>query len=121
MSNMGAQALLESDVAILKEIISDSAVLSVSTTDEEEVNTLPLPLDAVVPTLVDIPFRKADTLTKRLGIGRTTSKYKVLVLLCMISMFFQVVLSILSSIFVKLKLKPLYRSEVFTQISKSNF
>jgi len=120
MNNMGTQALLESDVATLKETIGDGAVLSVSTTDKEGVNTLSLSLDAVVPTLVDIPFRKADTLTKRLGIGRTTSKYKVLVLLCMIDMFFQAMLSILSSILVKLRLKPLYRSEVFTQISNSN-
>ncbi|MGA2309795.1 MAG: polysaccharide pyruvyl transferase family protein [Candidatus Bathyarchaeia archaeon] len=120
MNNMGTQALLESDVSALREIAGNDVLLSVSTTDEAGVKKLSLGLDAVVPNLVDIPFRKADDLAIRLKISRSSSKYKALTFLLTIYMLFQVELSILSAILVKMRLKPLYRSKVFDRICNCN-
>jgi polysaccharide pyruvyl transferase WcaK-like protein len=120
MSNMGTQALLESDVLALREIAGNDVLLSVSTTDEAGVKNLQLALDSVVPSLVDIPFRKADDFAKRLRISRRSLKYKALAFLCMIYMFFQVELSILSVILVKMRLRSLYRSKVFDRICNCN-
>ena len=60
MNNKGTQALLSSDVFVLKEIVKDDVYISVSTTDVEGVKRLGLPIDAVLPTIHDLPYEKAD-------------------------------------------------------------
>ena len=116
MSNKGTQALLESDVSAIRAIVKDDVSFSVSTTDAEGVKRLTLSLDAIVPTIVDIPFKRADILSKRLEIARNKFQYKVLVVGCLIYMFIQTMLSLLSVIFIKMRLKPFYRSGVLKRM-----
>ena len=48
MNNKGTQALLSSDVGVIKEIVSRCSI-SISTTDIDGVNKLNLPVDSVLP------------------------------------------------------------------------
>jgi len=115
MNNKGTQALLISDVSLLKTFLKDPSI-SVSTTDVEGVKDLNLPLEAVVPTIVDIPFKKADALSKRFKIGRSGLKYKLLIISGLLLMFIQVLLSLISALFIKMGLKPIYRGEVLKRM-----
>jgi len=115
MNNKGTQALLISDVSLLKTFLKDPSI-SVSTTDVEGVKDLNLPLEAVVPTIVDIPFKKADALSKRFKIGRSGLKYKLLIISGLLLMLIQVLLSLISALFIKMGLKPIYRGEVLKRM-----
>ncbi len=115
MNNKGTQALLISDVSLLKTFLKDPSI-SVSTTDVEGVKDLNLPLEAVVPTIVDIPFKKADALSKRFKIGRSGLKYKLLIISGLLLMLIQVLLSLISALFIKMGLKPVYRGEVLKRM-----
>ena len=115
MNNKGTQALLISDVSLLKTFLKDPSI-SVSTTDVKGVKDLNLPLEAVVPTIVDIPFKKADALSKRFKIGRSGLKYKLLIISGLLLMLIQVLLSLISALFIKMGLKPVYRGEVLKRM-----
>ena len=117
MNNKGTQALLISDVSLLKKFYGDSSI-SVSTTDVEGVKSLRLSLEVIVPTIADIPFKKADALGRRFGIGRDRLGYKLLIIAGLMFMFIQVMLSLISASLIKLGLKPIYRSEVLKRIKE---
>ena len=112
MVNKGTQALLKSDVSILREILGEDIILSVSTTDVNGVKRLNLPLNAVLPPLVDIPYEKADFYAKRLGFTRADLSYKVFAAGSLILMFFQILLSAFSAFLEKLGLRGIYRAHV---------
>ena len=76
MANKGTQALLCSDVSIIRSIAGDDVAISVSTTDITGVRKLGLPLADVLPATVDIPYEKADLLAKRFGYTRNSFRYK---------------------------------------------
>lgn len=118
MNNKGTQALLKSDIAVMKEIFNGDVHFSVSTTDIKGVERLNLPLDAVLPPTVDIPYEKADLFAKKFGIERGNGKYKLFALASLIYTFIQVVLSIFSAVLVEAGLKGCYRSEVLEHVQK---
>jgi polysaccharide pyruvyl transferase WcaK-like protein len=120
MNNKGTQALLSSDVLVLKEIVRDDISISVSTTDVEGVKKLHLPIDAVLPTILDLPYEKADSLTKRLKLSRTSLKYKVFAVGALIIFFAQTMFSLTSVILTKIGLPAIYRKEVIKYINKSD-
>jgi polysaccharide pyruvyl transferase WcaK-like protein len=120
MNNKGTQALLSSDVLVLKEIVNDDVSISVSTTDVEGVKKLGLPIDTVLPTIIDLPYEKADRLTKRLKISRTSPKYKGFAVGALLLFFAQAVFALVSVASSKIGLPALYRKDVIKSISESN-
>lgn len=65
MNNKGTQALLKTDVSVIKELVRN-VTISVSTTDEEKVKAL-YPSMAIFPPLIDIPYERADFLPRKQG------------------------------------------------------
>jgi len=120
MNNKGTQALISSDVSTLREIIDDDVTISVSTTDVEGVRKLGLPLTAVLPTLLDVPYEKADRMTKRLGVSRSSLKYKALAIAALFLMIVQTLLAFISASLARIGLTPPYRKEVFHSICESD-
>jgi len=118
MNNKGSQALLKSDIAVMKEIFCDDVHFSVSTTDVEGVRKLGLPLDAVLPPVVDIPYERADFFARKLGYERRSREYKVFALASLVFMVFQAALSVFSAVLVKVGLKGFYRSEVLEHVKR---
>ena len=112
MNNKGTQALFKSDFNTIKEITNKETFVSVSTTDIEGVKRLNLPMNAVLPPMVDIPYDKADQLIRKFGVTREDIRYKVYVLALLGYMFLQIPLTLLSIFFMKLGLKAFYRSSV---------
>jgi polysaccharide pyruvyl transferase WcaK-like protein len=117
MTNKGTQALLKSDFYILSEIRKD-AEISISTTDIDGVKGMNLPLNAILPPLIDIPFVKADMWTKKSGYNRGSFRYKVYVMACLIQMFIQIVLSLISATLCIKGIKPFYRTEAMSHLKK---
>jgi hypothetical protein len=70
MANKGTQALLISDISAIRSIVKGDVAFSVSTTDIEGVNRLNLPLAAVLPSTIDIPYEKADYYAQKHGFTR---------------------------------------------------
>jgi len=118
MNNKGTEALLKSDIAIIREILNGDVHFSVSTTDVEGVRKLNLPLDAVLPSVVDIPYEKADFFARKLGYRRVSLSYKACALASLVLMFIQIPLSIFSAFLVRIGLKGFYRSEVLDKMKK---
>ena len=116
MDNKGSEVLLRSDISVIKEVAKGDVSLSVSTVNVEGVKKLNLPLDAVLPTIADIPYKTADRLARKSGISRNTLKYKAFAIASLIYMFIQTMLSVISAVFTKLGLKAFYRSEVLTHM-----
>jgi colanic acid/amylovoran biosynthesis protein len=119
MNNKGTQALLTSDVLVLDETVNGASI-SVSTTDIDGVKKLGLPLSRLLPPVVDIPYDKADQLSKRFGFERKGLSYKILTLALLILMAVQIMLSLFSVILSKIGFKALYRSEVIESIKNCN-
>jgi len=119
MNNKGTQALFSSDVAIIKEISRDASV-SVSTPDICGVQKLGLPLDHILPPMVDIPYDKADQICKSRGRGRSSFYYKGLTLAILVLMPVQTTLSLLSVMLSRVGLKPIYRSNIIEQMKSSD-
>ncbi|MBS7633141.1 polysaccharide pyruvyl transferase family protein [Candidatus Bathyarchaeota archaeon] len=115
MDNKGSEVLLRSDIAVIKDILKDVS-LSVSTVNVEGIKKLNLPLNAVLPTVANVPYKTADSLARRSGINRNTLKYKAFAVASLIYLFIQTILSIISAILTRLGLKTFYRSEVFNCI-----
>jgi colanic acid/amylovoran biosynthesis protein len=119
MNNKGTQALVSSDVFVIKEIVNGSSV-TLSTTDVDGVERLNLPVEKVLPPVVDLPFDKADQLSKQFGFERGSVSYKILTLAMFILMVFQTVLLFFSIVLRKAGLRAFYRSEVIEHIKNSN-
>jgi len=111
MCNKGTQALFKSDIQIINSITSDVS-LSVSTTDAEGVRRLGLPLQAILPPMVDIPYERADGFAKRFAIERDDPRYVAITFAALILMFLQVLLTLFSVVEAQLGLKPSYRNAV---------
>lgn len=120
MANKGTQALLTSDIAVLRDIVNREIHFSVSTTDIEGVKRLNLSLDAVLPPLVDIPYERADVFAKRFGFTRDSVTYKVFAVGSLMLMSIQALASAISAVFVKLGLKGFYRAEVLKAMKGSH-
>ena len=120
MNNKGTQALLSSDVFVLKEIVKDDVSISVSTTDVEGVKRLGLPIDAVLPTILDLPYEKADRLARKLGISRSSPKYKGFAVGALLLFFVQTVFALVSVVLHRIGLPAFYRKEVIKSISESD-
>ena len=115
MNNKGTQALISSDVSVIKEIAND-ALISVSTTDIAGVKKLDLPLNKILPPMVDIPYDRADQTSKSLGFGRSGFSYKFLTLALLILMPVQTVLSFFSVLLSKFGFRAVYRKEVIEHV-----
>jgi len=120
MANKGTQGIFKSDVTILRELTENNISISVSTTDINGVKQLGLSLDSILPSMVDIPYEKADAYAKKNNYDRDNIKYKLYAIQSLIFMFFQASLSVLSAILLKLGLTPFYRKDVLENIKNSN-
>jgi colanic acid/amylovoran biosynthesis protein len=120
MANKGTQALLMSDISVIRSVLDDNVVLYVSTVDVEGANRLDLPVDAVLPPLVDIPYERADRFAKRYGCDRSSLKYRMFAGASLGVMLFQIVSVVFSSFLAKIGLKPFYRAEVLERMRGSD-
>ncbi len=120
MNNKGTQALFKSDVEAIKSIFKKNLSVSVSTTDIEGVKRLDLPLDAVLPPMVDLPYDRADQLIRKVGGNRTDLRYKRYASSFLLYMLLQIVLTVCSIFLVKLGLKALYRHAVVDCVRHSD-
>ena len=87
MANKGTQALLASDIFLIKRIANDNVDISVSTTDVAGVKKMNLPIKEVTYPMVDIPYEKADVYAKRFGYKRQSIRYKLSALASFFNMF----------------------------------
>jgi len=120
MANKGTQALFMSDVSTIRSIVKSGVAICVSTVDVEGVKRLGLSLDAVLPPFVDIPYEKADSYAKRLGIGRDSFKYKLRALASLVFVLGQAMSIVFSACLVKLGLGALYRAETLKHMKESD-
>jgi polysaccharide pyruvyl transferase WcaK-like protein len=117
--NKGAQALLKSDISIIKDLLGSDAVISVSAVDPEEIRLMFPVVNEVVCPLVDIPHDKADMIARKFGYKRNGLRYKAAVVSNLVWMPVQIALCVLSSVLAKARIGPLYRSAAIDQIRKS--
>jgi len=120
MANKGTRALLMSDVSVIKDVVKGDVAFSVSTTDVEGVKRLNLSLNAVLPPMVDIPYERADFFARRFGYTRDSFTYLAFAVASLFFMFVQMILSVISAVFVKLGLKGFYRREVLRCVKDCN-
>jgi polysaccharide pyruvyl transferase WcaK-like protein len=116
MNNKGTQALLKSDVEVIKDIVKRDVSFSFSTTDVEGVRRLFNDSNCVFPPIIDIPYEVADSYAKKLGFVRGSLRYKAFAFASLFFMFVQMFLSVISAVLVRAGLKPLYRSALFRAI-----
>jgi len=119
MNNKGTQALICSDVSVLRQAFKGISI-SVSTTDIDGVKKLNLPVNRVLPPMVDIPYDKADQISKKLGFNRSSHFYKILTIALLVLIPIQILLSLISVILTKIGIKPAYRKEVVESIRNCN-
>ena len=112
MNNKGTQALIGSDIHVIKEIVPSPSI-SVSTTDVDGVKRLNLDITNVLPPIIDIPYELADQIARKFGYGRNGYQYKLLALAALFYMPIQIFFSICSIGLVKLGATTPYRSHVF--------
>lgn len=120
MNNKGTQALLKSDISLIREVLK-GVTFSISTTDVEGVKRL-LSLGAheVFLPMVDIPYERADLLAKKLDFPRNSIKYKAFALENLFLMFVQMALSAFSSVLFKAGLRPFYRRSLLESLKNSD-
>ena len=116
MKNRGTQALITTDVKIIKKITDYGSDVSISTTDINGVKNLSLPVENIVPPFVDIPFEKADDLLRKLGYKSRNINYLIFSLFYFLSMIMQSLITIFSSLFFKIGIKPIFKSDLFNII-----
>jgi len=119
MNNKGTQALIGSDIHVIRETVPNSSI-SVSTTDVDGVKQLNPHLDSVLPPIIDIPYELADDIARRFGYGRNGYQYKLLALAALLYMPIQIFFSICSIGLVKLGFKAPYRSHVVESMKASD-
>ncbi len=115
MNNKGTQALIGSDVHVIKEIVPYASI-SVSTTDVDGVKRLDLDIQNVLPPIIDIPYELADQIARKSGYSRNGYQYKLFALAALFYMPIQIFFSICSIGLVKLGTTPPYRSRVFESL-----
>jgi len=120
MDNKGSEVLLRSDISVIRQVVKDDVSLSVSTVNVKGVKKLNLPLNDVLPQMVDVPYKTADNLARRARVNRNTYKYKAFAVASLIYMFIQTTLSIISAVLMKLGLKVFYRSDVLAHMKNSD-
>jgi len=119
MSNRGTQALLTSDVFVIKEMLK-SASICVSTGDITGVKKLNLPIESVLPHTVDIPYEKADEVSKIHGYKRESFFYKAFSISAFFMMIVQTILLLSSIILEKVGLRAIYRGDLVRNIKNSD-
>ena len=119
MKNKGTQALLLSDVFLVRNTLGYDTTFSISTSDVEGVRKL-LPQAHVFPTFVGIPYEVADLYALRRGIGRDSIKYKAVALIALLAMPLQVLLSVFSALFVKAGLPTVYNADLLKDLKDSD-
>jgi polysaccharide pyruvyl transferase WcaK-like protein len=119
MDNKGTQALICSDVKVISDAEKDASI-SISTSDIHGVKKLGLNVVQVLPSMVDIPLRKADQVFKALNLKRRGAFYKIITLGSFMLMPLQIFFSLFSVLFAKIGLRPLYRRDVINRIKNSN-
>lgn len=119
MNNRGTQALISSDVHAIKTIFENSHI-TISTTDENGVYNLNLPVNTITSPIIDIPFEKADQLLRKQKEKSRGVKYMFISLFYFIFMFIQASLSIFSAIFLKIGLKPFFREKILHSLNESD-
>jgi len=112
MNNKGTQALFDSDVNIVCGLSDADVSATVSTPDIEGIRKLNLPLDKILPPMVDIPYDKADQMINSVNGARTDLRYKWYFFAVLLFMFVQISLALFSVLLFKLGLKPIYRGDV---------
>ena len=119
MNNKGTQALICSDVSVLHKAFKGISI-TVSTTDIDGVEKLNLPVKRVSPPMVDIPYDKADQISKKLGFDRSSYFYKILTIALLVLIPVQISLALGSVVLTKIGFKRVYRKEVIESIKNSN-
>jgi len=119
MNNKGTQALLKSDVSLIKELFGDDVIFSVSTTDVEGVRGFGC-FEKVFPPLIDIPYEKADFYARRMAFSRSSLRYKLIAVAYLLWMLIELALAMLSTVFVRVGLKPPYRGDLLMEIKSSS-
>lgn len=117
-TNKGTQALLNSDVSTIRKIMGSDVAISVSCVDPGQISLMFPMVNKVVCPFVDIPHDKADVNARKSGYQRNSLKYKAAVVSNLIWIPVQVTLSVLSSVFAKVGMRPFYRSETFNQVRR---
>ena len=120
MDNKGTEALLLSDVKIIKDFCGNNVEVSVSTSDVENVKKYENVFNNICPPILDIPYQAADKLAHIAQYDRTKIKYKITAFACLLYMLLQTILSISSAILIKYNLKGHYRRDSIRRIKDSN-
>lgn len=120
MANKGTQALLVSDVRAIRDSVKGPVSFSVSTTDIKGTENLNLHLDSVLPPLIDVPYERMDCFAMKYAFSRDSYKYRAFSVISPLLMFFQIVSSVLSSILVRVGLRPFYRGKIFQNMKDCN-
>jgi colanic acid/amylovoran biosynthesis protein len=120
MNNRGTQALISSDVSSINKIFNNNVDIIISTSDISGVEKLKLNIKEITATLIDIPFEKSDELIRKRGELKRGIKYTLFSLFYFIRMFLELFLVFISTIFMKIGLKPFYKSKILNYIKKSN-
>jgi polysaccharide pyruvyl transferase WcaK-like protein len=120
MANRGTQALLKSDVSVLRNILGVDTAISVSTTDIYGVRRMNLSLERVLPPVVDIPYERADFFAKKFGVERSSVTYKVFAVGFLLLMLFQAFLSVFSIALERVGLRGFYRYDVFRSLREAD-
>ncbi|MHA1632040.1 MAG: polysaccharide pyruvyl transferase family protein [Candidatus Freyarchaeota archaeon] len=118
MNNKGTQALLKSDVLVIKSFLNEVS-FSVSTTDVEGVGKLGL-FERVFPPFVDIPYERADFHARKMGFSRDSLRYKATAIASLFLMFIQLWLSAMSAVLAKFGFKTFYRADLLEGIKSAD-
>jgi len=118
MNNKGSQGLIKSDVCVIRDVLNQNVDLSVSTVDQSGIKKLNLPFSAIMSPMVDIPYEKADNYARKLNFERRDLQYKLLSVMSIVVMIFQLFVSTFSAIAFKNGFKPFYRSDVLKRFKE---
>lgn len=110
MANKGTQALVKSEFAEICKLYK-KVEMSVSTTDVSGVEEYGPRYKNITPTLVDIPYEKADERAKKYHYSRDSLVYKLHAIYRLFISIFQIPLTLISSILVKIGLPGLCKSK----------
>lgn len=116
--NKGTHALLKSEISELEKICKNVEI-HISTSDVATLRYLE-PNLKVHSLLVDIPYERADLMARKGKYSRETLRYKFVALISLFLAFFQAFLSVISGMFMKMNLKPIYRPDVMKRFKDSD-
>jgi colanic acid/amylovoran biosynthesis protein len=120
VTNKGTHALLKAEVSVINRIYPWPEI-SISTSDSEALRRLE-PAFKICHPLIDIPFERADLMAIRNKKSRESLSYKFYLISFTILMLLQVILSLTSSIIVKVGLIERFRdSDLIISTADENF